>query len=137
MAGETETPNIGLQIPGFNQGNWQVPTNYNWNLLDQIFGGEVQVPALNVVDLTVVNFALPNLASIFANSYTVELLGQTSPTTFTFSKIPGLVMLVFYNSGFIFPGSPGTGDYTVSGSVLTTNFALSSGDKLYAAYLHS
>lgn len=53
MAGETETPNIGLQVPAFNQANWQVPTNFNWNLLDQIFGGEITVPALNVTELTV------------------------------------------------------------------------------------
>jgi len=39
MASETTTPNIGLQVPSYNQGNWQVPTNYNWNLIDLIFGG--------------------------------------------------------------------------------------------------
>ena len=67
MPSETVTPNIGLQVPGFNQSNWQVPTNYNWNLLDLIFGGEITVPALSVE-----SFTLPNIGAILAASFVCE-----------------------------------------------------------------
>ncbi len=44
----TTTPNVGLQIPNYNTSNWQVPMNFNTNLLDKIFGGTVAIPALTV-----------------------------------------------------------------------------------------
>lgn len=38
------TPNIGLQIPAGGSQNWNVPLNYNFNLLDQIIGATLLVP---------------------------------------------------------------------------------------------
>jgi len=46
MPSETTTPNIGLQVAAFDQSNWQVPTNYNWNLLDLLLSGNAALPAL-------------------------------------------------------------------------------------------
>jgi hypothetical protein len=42
------TPNIGLQIPAFNQTNWQVPINYDLNQLDLFLSGHLSLPALMV-----------------------------------------------------------------------------------------
>jgi hypothetical protein len=54
MPGETSTPNIGLQVAAFDQSNWQVPTNFNWNLLDLLLSGVDPLPALLISgDLTV------------------------------------------------------------------------------------
>ncbi len=49
----TLTPNIGLQVPSFDQPNYQVALDYDLTLLDLIFGGSVQVPALNVLSLSI------------------------------------------------------------------------------------
>lgn len=40
----TLTPNVSLQIPSFQQTNWQVPLNYDLSLLDQILGGVQTLP---------------------------------------------------------------------------------------------
>ncbi len=58
MAAETETPNIGLQIAAFDQSNWQVPTNFNWNLLDLLLSGNAAVPALLIAGNLVVEGAI-------------------------------------------------------------------------------
>lgn len=34
----TQTPNVGLQIPAVNTPNWQVSMNYNFKLIDGLFG---------------------------------------------------------------------------------------------------
>lgn len=36
------TPNIGLQIPSAGSTNWNIPLNYNFNLLDQLIGVTLQ-----------------------------------------------------------------------------------------------
>lgn len=122
-SGTTLTPNIGLQIPGFDQGNWQVPTNYNWNLLDQIFGGEVQVPALNVLNLIIGNIATSLMAAFVAEVPS----GAVPGNTYTLSQSLGLLMGVYVN-GLL------QTDYTVSGNVVTLGFSTSSGDTVYALY---
>jgi hypothetical protein len=40
----TNTPNLQLQIPAFNQTNWQVPINYDMNALDGIIAGTQTLP---------------------------------------------------------------------------------------------
>jgi len=42
----TVTPNIGLQVPAFNQPNWQVPLNYDLNRLDLLLSGNLVLPPI-------------------------------------------------------------------------------------------
>ena len=55
----TVTPNIGLQVPAFNQPNWQVPLNYDLNRLDLLLSGNLPLPGTsqNYLLLTSVPFA--------------------------------------------------------------------------------
>lgn len=127
MSSETTTPNIGLQIPAFNQANWQVPTNYNWNLLDKIFGGEITVPALSVVNLTI-----ENIGSIIAGIFVTEVpTGSIPGNTFTFSFTPSVLFGFYVNGIFQRPGI----DYDMATNILTLGYSLSSGDAVYAVYL--
>jgi hypothetical protein len=96
MPSETITPNIGLQVPAFGQANWQVPTNFNWNTLDLIFGGEITVPALNVGVLMA-----GNIAGLLALSFVSESpAGAVPGTTYTCSKTVGFLLAVFINGVF-------------------------------------
>lgn len=133
MAGETETPNIGLQVPAFNQSNWQVPIDYDLNLLDLIFGGEVQVPGLSVNTLTVANFVITNLVASLAASFVMEAPVGTYPgTVYTTTFIPGLIIGVYYNGLLQRPGL----DYTVSGNQITMLFTTGATGVVYALYFH-
>lgn len=137
MAGETETPNIGLQIPGFNQPNWQVPLNYDLNLLDLIFGGGLQVPGLSVETLTVANFVISNLVASLANSFVQEApTGAIPGTVYTLSHIPGLMVAVFYNGALQIPGTGAGANYTMSGNQITFNFTTDAESTVYALYFH-
>ncbi len=134
MAGETNTPNIGLQVPGFDQGNWQTPTNYNWNLLDLIFGGSIQVPALNVVTLTATNFELPSVIATIAGAFTPETpAGAVPGTVYTCTHIPVVMIGVYVNGLFQRPVL----DYALSGNQITLAGPTSSGDTIYVVYLHN
>ena len=126
MPSETTTPNIGLQIPSYDQGNWQVPTDYNWNLIDLIFGGEVQVPALNVLDFTIGNIGT-QLAAVFVNETPA---GAVPGTVYTLNYTPSLILGVFYNGLLQRPGI----DYTVVGAIITLGFSTVAGDAVYALY---
>lgn len=133
MAGETTTPNIGLQIPGFNQPNWQVPINYDLNLLDKIFGGEIVVPALNVTNLTVGNFIIANFVASFAAAFVAEIPAGLQPgTTFTCTFIPGVVLAVYKNGVFQRHGI----DYHMSGNQIIYAATVTTGDTVYVTYLH-
>lgn len=123
----TDTPNIGLQVPDYNQANWQVPNNFNWNLLDLIFGGVITVPALSVTTLVV-----GNVGALFAAVFAAEAPSGAIPgNTFTLSSPPSLLIGFYVNGLFQRPGV----DYTVSGSVITMTYSTSSGDTVYATYL--
>lgn len=128
MATETSTPNIGLQIPAYNQPNWQVPTDYNWNLLDLIFGGGVTVPAISVQ-----NFTITNIGTQIAASLVTEVPAGVVPgNAYTLSYTPSMLIGFFWNGLFQRP----TLDYTISGSTLTfTSASTSTGDSVYAVYL--
>lgn len=128
MASETETPNIGLQIPAFNQPNWQVPTNFNWNLLDLIFGGEFTVPALSVT-----NFIIANIGVQIAKSFVAEApTGVIPGNAYTLSAVPSVVFAFYWNGVFQRPGL----DYTISGAVITfTSSATSAGDSVFVVYM--
>jgi hypothetical protein len=45
---QTLTPNIQLQVPNYNQSNWQVPIIYDLNRLDLFLSGNIQLSALNL-----------------------------------------------------------------------------------------
>ncbi len=128
MAGETSTPNIGLQVPGFNQANWQVPTNYNWNLLDLIFGGLYTVPALSVA-----NFIIANIGLQMANSFVSETPSGVVPgNAYTLTHTPTVLFGFYWNGVFQRPGL----DYTLVGTLLTlTSGATVAGDSVYAVYM--
>jgi hypothetical protein len=129
MSSETTTPNISLQIPAYDQGNWQVPTNYNWNLLDLIFGGAIQVPALDVL-----NFTIGNIGAQLAVAFVAEQpAGGVPGTVYTLSHTPALILGVFYNGVLQRSGV----DYTVVGSVITLGFSTQAGDGVYALYFKS
>jgi hypothetical protein len=126
MPSETTTPNVGLQVPGFNQPNWQVPTNYNWNLLDLIFGGEVTIPALSVTSLI-----SANIGSVLAASFVNEAPAGAFPgNTYTLSYVPSLLLAFCYNGQVQQLGV----DYTITGAVVTLTFSTSLGDRVYAIY---
>jgi hypothetical protein len=130
MASETSTPNIGLQVPAYNQANWQVPTNYNWNLLDLIFGGQVTVPALSVE-----TFAITNIGAQIAASFIAETPSGVVPgNVYVMSQTPTWMIAFFWNGVFQRPVI----DYTLSAATITmTTAATSSGDTVFALYLYN
>jgi hypothetical protein len=131
MPSETVTPNIGLQLAAFNQANWQVPTDYNWNLLDLIFGGEITVPALNVTTLTAGNAGNFVLPPATAETPT----GAVPGTVYTLSHAPTpAVMLQFTVNGLLLRYGV---DYVVTGNLVTLATPTNLGDKVYAAYFYS
>jgi hypothetical protein len=126
MPSETTTPNVGLQVPGFNQPNWQVATNYNWNLLDLIFGGEITIPALSVE-----SFTITNISTMLAASFVNESPAGAFPgSAYTLSYAPSLLLAFCYNGQVQRLGL----DYTIIGAVVTLTFSTSSGDSVYAIY---
>jgi hypothetical protein len=126
MPSETVTPNIGLQIPAFNQPNWQVALDYDLNLLDLIFGGEVTIPALSVESL-----AIANIGSVLAASFMSEKPAGVFPgNTYTLSYVPSLLLAFCYNGQVQRLGF----DYTITGAVVTLTFSTSLGDSVYAIY---
>lgn len=128
MAAETITPNIGLQIPAFNQGNWQVPINYDLELLDKIFGGEITVPALSVTD-----FEIANIGAVLLGVFVTEIPEGTKPgSVFNLSFVPVLIFGVYINGVFQRPGGL---DYNQSGTVLTLNKTVGATDNVYAVYI--
>lgn len=128
MASETTTPNIGLQIPAYNQPNWQVPINYDLNLLDLIFGGEVTVPALSVE-----KFNITNIGALIAPSFVTEAPAGVIPgNAYTLSFPPTVMIGFFWNGIFQRPGV----DYTIVDTLLTmTTGATQAGDSVWAVYL--
>ena len=126
MAGETTTPNIGLQVPAFNQPNWQVPINFDLNQLDLIFGGSVVVPALNVTTLTV-----GSVGALLAASFIPEVpTGAVPGTLYTTTFLPGLFLALFLNGVLQLPGT----SYSIAGQNITMVNSTSAGDVLYALY---
>jgi hypothetical protein len=126
MASETTTPNIGLQIPAFNQPNWQVPTNYNWNLIDLMLGGVVPFPAL--ADFIITNIGV----QIAAVAVQESPAGVIPGNAYTLSFAPSIILGFYWNGIFQRPGL----DYALSGAVVTlTTGATSTGDNVFVVYL--
>jgi len=165
MPSETTTPNIDLQVPGFDQANWQVPTNFNWNLIDLIFGpGGPQVPALNVAELTVAEFVGLTFAVIVtALGYTplnpANNLSDVSNTAqarlnLGISPVAGANVFAESPSGAV-PGTTYTlarvpsqvigifyngvllmpTQYGIASTTVTLTFSTQAGDTVFAVYL--
>ena len=126
MASETTTPNVGLQVPAFNQPNWQTPINFDLNLLDLIFGGSVTVPAMTIINLTIGNVG-PLLATAFVNE---SPAGAFPGNTYTLSYTPTLLLAFCYNGSVLRRGV----DYTIAGATVTLVFSTNSGESVYALY---
>jgi hypothetical protein len=127
----TQTPNIGLQVPSSNQVNWQVQINYDLNLLDLILGGAVQIPGLDVVDLTVENFSVANFSALLAAAFVSEAPTGSAPTsTYTLTNVPAVLLSVTLNGIFLTPSV----DYTIAGAVITLTQSTAAGDKVFATY---
>lgn len=126
MGAETVTPNIGLQVPAFNQSNWQVPTNFNWNLLDLMLGGIIPMPAL-------ADFVITNIGTQIAAAFVNETPSGVVPgNSYTLSFTPAVIIAFCWN-GIV--QRPNGLDYTLTGSVITMNTATSAGDSVYVIYL--
>src|SRR6185437_3282022 len=122
MGAETTTPNIGLQVPAFNQSNWQVPTNYNWNLLDLMLGGIIPMPAL-------ADFVITNIGMQIAAAAVQETPAGVVPgNSYALSAAPAVVLGFYWNGIFQRP----VADYTLTGStILMTGAGTSSGDNVF------
>lgn len=71
----TLTPNLSLQVPSFQQQNWQVPLNYDLGVLDSILGGSYTLVP-NAATPTVLNHsnwltanAISTAITNFSNGY--------------------------------------------------------------------
>lgn len=133
MAGPTLTPNVGFQVPAPNQANWNVPITYDLTLLDQIFGGQFEIPALLVNTLTAVNITLPDVITAIATALRVETpTGSAPTTTYTLSTTPTVMLGIYIRGLFQRPGI----DYTISGTTVTLTNSTQATDNVFAVYLH-
>lgn len=127
MGNVTLTPNIGLQVPAVNQANWEVPLNYDLNLLDAILGGTIPFP-------------LPYAAAIvgaLSGLFVTEQATESGSNTFTLSNTPLLILAVLYNGTTLVPPGGGANGYTLSGQTITLGFSTMPGDVVYAVYFKS
>ena len=131
MPSETTTPNVGLQVPAFDQANWQVPTNFNWNLLDLLLSGAIELPALWVSVLTA-----GNISGLVLPPRAVEVpAGDIPGSTYTLSATPNPAnSLDFYVGGLIQRYGL---DYTLTANIVALNTPTSPGVTIYATYYHS
>lgn len=128
MGAETVTPNIGLQVPAFNQSNWQVPLNFDLNLLDLMLGGIIPMPAL--ADFIITNIGI-QIAAVFVNETPT---GVVPGNSYVLTHAPAVVF-GFYWNGIL--QRPNGLDYTLAGSTVTMNTSTSSGDVVWVVYLKS
>lgn len=132
MGSPTVLPNTGIQIPANGQSNWQVPLNYDLQIIDNIFGGEQQVPALSVATLTVGTFTITNLYALIASiSFQEAPAGAVPGTTYTLSFVPWFIY-GFYINGIL--QRPGV-DFTQTENVITLANPTTAGSTLWAVYL--
>lgn len=88
FAQTTLTPNVQLQVPAYQQTNWQVPIIYDLNLLDGILGGtQTLTPGQTTPNI--------NKASTWltGNAFTVSITGFTG-------GFPGQTIRIFCNDNF-------------------------------------
>ena len=64
MAQVTVTPNVGLQVPYYNQPNWQVVIQYDLNKLDLLLSGNLPIPNLLITNLAGVFMPIPGCTTL-------------------------------------------------------------------------
>ena len=99
----TVTPNLNLQVPAYNQANWQVPIIYDLNTLDSILGGTQTLPTGSTPTIS------QNANWVTAN---------TSATVITnlLGGLPGQRLTLLCGVGDAFTSIPGSANMTVLGS---------------------
>ena len=96
VAQTTLTPNVSLQIPSYQQTNWQVPLIYDLNLLDGILGG---TQTLTVGTATPAVNTFPVFVTANTSAFTVtNLLGGFNGQTVRIFCGPGDTFTAFANS---------------------------------------
>lgn len=89
---QSTTPNLGLQLPAYQQQNWQVPINYDFTQLDTVLGGVQNLitgatPAISVGS----NWQTENLSATtilnFSGGYPGQLIRVFCGTGDTFTTI--------------------------------------------------
>lgn len=99
----TVTPNLGLQIPSYQQTNWQVPITFDLNLLDTILAG---TQILNTG-------ATPTVTQ--AANWTTSNTGATTITNFV-GGLPGQRITVACGASDTFTSIPGSANILVRGA---------------------
>jgi hypothetical protein len=119
----TNTPNLQLQIPGYQQTNWQVPINYDMNLLDAILAGEATLPTGDTPTISQIsNWIISNTTSTTITNFLGGLPGQTihlfCSTSDSFTSI-GNSANVSVGSSFNCTGATNSISFTLLGTVWT------------------
>ena len=102
------TPNIGLQLPAAGSTNWNLPLNYNFNLLDQLFGGPL-IPGAKVAYQPLFSNGSPTAPCGVNNQgqvdfdYSITPYGQYTCRTTTWAQVGGSGG----GGGASFPSLPG------------------------------
>lgn len=74
------TPNVGLQLPPAGSTNWNLPLNYNFNLLDQLFGG-LKTAGLKLAYQPILSTGTPSATCNANNKGQVDYDTTTTPWT--------------------------------------------------------
>lgn len=127
------TPNFGFELPAYGTTNWQVPLNYNFNLLDKILAGNSSIAlstwnistTYNVGNLVIYNgtgyisLADANTGNIPTNAtWWTNSLGTTSANTISSSMVSGCLPLANGANSLIaslFCDNGTTGSYSGTG----------------------
>lgn len=65
----TPTPNVALQKPAQGDTPWDSTINGNWDRLDQIFGGTVTPPNMNITAATIATATIATLRATLLSQY--------------------------------------------------------------------
>lgn len=92
---QTITPNVSFQLPAYQQTNWQVPINYNFNVLDVLIGGYRNLPTGKTPTIgtnpTSTNWVTANTMATTITNFVGGFPGQTiriiCPSTDTVTSI--------------------------------------------------
>jgi len=74
------TPNVGLELPAAGSTNWNLPLNYNFNLLDQLLGG-LKTSGLKLAYQPILSLGSPSAICNANNKGQMDFDTTTSPWT--------------------------------------------------------
>lgn len=91
-AQSTLTPNVSFQIPAYQQVNWQVPINFNFNILDQILGGYLTLqtgptPVISHTSNWVTANTTPTTITNFVGGFSGQTIRLFCPSGDTFTTV--------------------------------------------------